>query len=807
MLLAPVLATTGAIVLAAAPAQAENPDADEYRAQYHFTVPDHWMNDPQRPVYIDGKYHYYYLYDVDYNGSPGGTAWRHATTTDMVTFHDEGIAIPEGLPEGTPMAGSVVVDTANTSGLGAGTVIALVSVDDHGPTDVYLYSSTDGYSFTRYGSGPVIPNGNTDAFRDPKVEWDAANSQWVLVITAGDRLMFYTSDDLINWTYRSDFDAPNIAYFECPDIFQIRADDNTMHWVLGASANGEPFGGPNNYGYWTGDWDGTTFTADSSAAQWLDYGHDWYAAVTWPDASATNNDRRFAIGWMNKWGDNYVNNTRTWPADGFNGTDSIVREITLKEQPDSSYRLASSPVSTLDNIATNVFDYGDVNVNGHLPLGYHGTAYRIDTNITWSSLSNVGLQLRRSPDGAHRVEVGYYNGEIYLNRENRDTQFPNGEKHVPYGSTTSVHLTILVDNTSVELYAGDYVAITDDIWLDKMDTGLALYTDGGAATFNDLVITEFADVMTLSDPGTPYQDFESGYDGWGTTGSAFGSGPVSGTLPNQQAVTGYAGSGLVNSYLSGDSTTGTLTSPAFTIGDPYLNFLIGGGDHAMPANLLADFEGSSWGSGWTATGSFNGQGPSSASLPNQVGSKVADTFVNGGDPSTGTITSPEFTITRDYIDFLIAGGNHPWGSAGNTSVQLVIDGDVYRTATGPADAVMQQVAWDVHALQGRRAQIVIEDNNTSLNDWGHLMVDQIMFWDSPNAAAGASNDATAVNLIVGGNVVRTATGDNLERLHWVTWDLTDYTGQSAQIQVVDNNTGSWGHINADQFTFSDRAAG
>lgn len=802
-----LLATGGVVGLAADPASATDPNADDYRAQYHFTVPDHWMNDPQRPVYVNGKYNFYYLYDEDYNGNAGPTSWRRATTTDMVTFHDEGIAIPEGLPEGTPMSGSVVIDENNTAGFGAGTLVALVSQDDKDNNyrqSQFLYYSTDGGdTFTLFGSDPVIPNTTGSDFRDPKVVWDDANDQWVAVITQASRIVFYTSDDLLSWTQVSDFDAPNVDAYECPDLFQIRADDNTMKWVLGSSANAEAYGGPHTFAYWPGAWDGTNFTADNTTAQWLDRGHDWYAAVTWPDESATNLDRRFAIGWMNTWG--YEDDTLTWPNDGFNGTDSIVREIELKVQPDSSYSLASQPISALDDYATNTIDYGDVNVNGFTELPYHGTSYRIDTDITWSSLTNVGISTRRSPDGSRRIETGYYDDYIYLNREHM--LFQNGEKHAPYSaSATSVHLTVLVDTTSVEVFVDDgYQVLTDQTFLDPSDTGLALYTDGGAATFHDVTITEFADVMTLSDPGTPYEDFESGYDGWTSTGTAFGSGPAGGTLPDQQVVTGYEGSGLVNSFLSGDSTTGTLTSGAITVTEPYLNFLVGGGDHPTPSQLFADFETTSgFGTGWSGTNSFSGQGTSTGSLTNQVGARTLDTFVNGGDPATGTISSPPFTITRGSVDFLLAGGNHPWPSGGNTSVNLVIEGDVYRSATGDDSGTLRQIAWDVHSLIGKTATIQVVDNATGA--WGHIMVDQIMFGDHPNAVVGESNTPTAVNLLLGGQVVRTVSGLNRERLHWVSWDLTDFTGQNVQIQIVDQNTGSWGHINADQFTFSDRPA-
>ncbi len=74
-------------------------------------------------------------------------------------------------------------------------------------------------------------------------------------------------------------------------------------------------------------------------------------------------------------------------------------------------------------------------------------------------------------------------------------------------------------------------------------------------------------------------DFEGPtYGDWIASGTAFGSGPAQGTLPNQQAVSGYDGSGLANSYWGGDASTGTLTSPSFLISQPYVDFLIGGGN-------------------------------------------------------------------------------------------------------------------------------------------------------------------------------------------------------------------------------------
>jgi hypothetical protein len=62
---------------------------------------------------------------------------------------------------------------------------------------------------------------------------------------------------------------------------------------------------------------------------------------------------------------------------------------------------------------------------------------------------------------------------------------------------------------------------------------------------------------------------------------------------------------------------------------------------------------------------------------------------------------------------------------------------------------------------------------------------------------------TCTNLRVGGKVVRTAMGKNLEALEPVTWDVADLKGQQAVIEIVDRESGPWGHVNVDQIIFSD----
>ena len=86
-------------------------------------------------------------------------------------------------------------------------------------------------------------------------------------------------------------------------------------------------------------------------------------------------------------------------------------------------------------------------------------------------------------------------------------------------------------------------------------------------------------------------DFDGdSYGAWTVEGSAFGTAPARGALPGQMAVDGFLGKGLVNSFLGGDDSTGTLTSVPLRIERPFITFLIGGGNNPdkLALQLLID---------------------------------------------------------------------------------------------------------------------------------------------------------------------------------------------------------------------------
>jgi len=487
------------------PAQARPkaaPVCARYRAEYHHTVPDGWKNDPQRPVWIDGAYHCYYLYNADYLSGVVGTAWRLSTSTDLVAFQDRGVAVPKDTtPAGDVWSGSAVVDTHGTAGFGAGAVVVLATQSPGDGTDrqaQFLYYSTDrGRTFTPHGTAPVLPNPGVADFRDPKVIRDEERGRWVMALAEGTKVGFYHSGDLKSWTYAGGFVKEGIGTLECPDLFRLTAADGAARWVLGVSANGKGAGLPNTYAYWTGAFDGSTFTADAGDPQWLDHGFDWYGAVTFDKHRADGSPDpavRYAMGWLNSW--DYANTTPTIDCDGFNGTDSIVREVTLKRTASGAYHLASRPVAALDDHVSRTVRLGDIPVDGSRVLDYSGTAYELTCRITWEQLTGAGVQVRRSADGSRHVDAGIYRDYAFLNRRgavNPDVSGRWQESRSPFDpAARTVTLRILVDRTSVEMFVDDgRYTHSSEVFPYLVDTGLALFTIDGGAVFRDVVVREF----------------------------------------------------------------------------------------------------------------------------------------------------------------------------------------------------------------------------------------------------------------------------------------------------------------------------
>lgn len=153
---------------------------------------------------------------------------------------------------------------------------------------------------------------------------------------------------------------------------------------------------------------------------------------------------------------------------------------------------------------------------------------------------------------------------------------------------------------------------------------------------------------------------------------------------------------------------------------------------AKPAGddvVIADFEADHYGE-WKVEGTAFGTGPVTGSYPGQMetkgfeGKRYVTSFFKG-DRSLGKLTSPTFNIERKFLNFLIGGG----GFKDETCMKLYVDGKEVRQATGSNVArggseLLNWGHWDVAEFEGKTAFIEIIDRRTDF--WGHINIDQIV---------------------------------------------------------------------------------
>jgi beta-fructofuranosidase len=89
------LALAGAVPLAALPPPPQRlPNWRPIRIgpQYHLLPAANWMNDPNAPIFWQGKYHMFYQYNP--NGAFWGDMhWAHAVSEDMIRWKHLPVAL------------------------------------------------------------------------------------------------------------------------------------------------------------------------------------------------------------------------------------------------------------------------------------------------------------------------------------------------------------------------------------------------------------------------------------------------------------------------------------------------------------------------------------------------------------------------------------------------------------------------------------------------------------------------------------------------------------------------------------------
>jgi sucrose-6-phosphate hydrolase SacC (GH32 family) len=401
-----------------------------------------------------------------------------------------------------------VIDANNTARFGKDAMVAIFTHDDSGQQMQSLaYSNDQGRTWTKYAGNPVVDTPrNIRNFRDPKVFWydggDGAG-HWVMLVAAGNVILFYTSPDLKNWEATSGFGpgyGATEGVWETPDLFELPVDggpeegDSEQRWVLAVAVQaGAPAGGSGTQ-YFVGEFDGKTFTSNNpkDAVLWADYGADFYAAQAWNDAP---NSRHVWAAWMNNW--EYANAV---PASTSRGSLTLPRELSLANTPDG-LRLRQAPITELQSLRAEPMQWQNVVITSQPNVleGVSGELLEIKAEFAVTpgmDTDRLGLRMRSDETGDTYTTVGYAvkNNTLFIDRmQSGEVDFNGAFPGVHTAELRPIdgviRLHIFVDRTSIEVFANDgLVVMTNLIFPDSANTKIELFADGGEARVNSLEI-------------------------------------------------------------------------------------------------------------------------------------------------------------------------------------------------------------------------------------------------------------------------------------------------------------------------------
>lgn len=737
-------------------------DGDKHRPIYHAVAPGHWMNEPHAPLYYNGQYHLFY------QNNPQGPYWHnmhwgHWVSDDMVHWRDLPPAIAPELfqvdPDGDWTGSAVIDDFGNptlfftagndsrpymSSNQNVGVARSTVQTD--GDNDLKRWVKESKLAITQQ-SGQGIQG----EFRDPYVFKDG--STWFLlngtgIAGQGGTAAVYSTTDpkLMNWTYRGPlYQADMTAYpflgpvWELPIILPLGGGKHLFAISpVGAGADVEVY-------YWIGTWNASTaeFTPDNAAPQLMDFGDFHFTGPSAFTDPVTGRNIMFTI----------AQGQRTSQQDfdlGWAHNAGLPVELQLR--PDG--RLGINPIAELQslrgeqllNITTDT-SFSDANA---ALASITGDTLEIELELARGSADNVGIKVRKSPNGEEETTLFYKNSnkEFGVDR----TKTVAGEnKGFQYGTvdigSENVKMRIFLDKSMIEAYLNGLKSVTTRAYSTRSDAqGLQLWGN--------------ADTNTITVKKLKVWRMNSAYEPVPVTGVSISPSALQVSAGGQktlQAVVAPANATnksviwtssqpsvatVVNGRVTGKAP-GTAVITATTRDGAQLATRTVTVVNAPPSvNLFnGGFEEGDL-SGWTVE---SGTAFSNAAVTNQTTFWGTQPFnqtgtyhlwghLSGGDAATGVMKSDTFRLGGNGQVSLKVGGGSDIDKLYVSFVRASDGKELFRTSgpgtywdwqnnKGSTEAYTRR-SWDATAYIGTEMYIKVVDDRTDA--WGHLNVDDFI---------------------------------------------------------------------------------
>ena len=454
---------------------------ERLRPRFHFTSRTGWLNDPNGLIWYRGEYHLFYQHNP--TGLPwGNMTWGHAVSRDLVRWSELPKVLFPDATTGTCFSGAAFIDYRNQLGRKSGEEEVIVAF--YLRTEIGLclaYSNDRGRTFTDYEHNPVL-NHEGARIDTPRPFWHQPTARWVaptydfFTNQHGELrrcVGFYSSENLTDWRFESrvEQDGWGDELCGCVDFFQLPLDGDPEHltWVM-ILIDGS---------YIVGDFDGRTFctlagkpaVTDDRIRSLVIQG-EYYATMTWhnlPDL------RRVQITWMRT--------PERYSGMPFNQQMTAPSELSLHTTAEGP-RLRMLPAAELESLRTRSHEWSDVPLNERdNPLAAIGAdLLDLETEFQVAEGTVTCVKLRG-------FDITYDADAETL------TSCGTATHLLPVDGV--VRLRILLDRTSIEVYANDgRVYIPRVVFPDHDNRSIAMSCRGGTTTARFIRVHELKSSWT-----------------------------------------------------------------------------------------------------------------------------------------------------------------------------------------------------------------------------------------------------------------------------------------------------------------------
>lgn len=168
------------------------------------------------------------------------------------------------------------------------------------------------------------------------------------------------------------------------------------------------------------------------------------------------------------------------------GAESFPRTVSL-QTVDGTVQMVQAPVKPLVDLGAGpTTNIRKTEVSGTVPLPVNGEELDIQARLIAGSAPSFGLNVRAG--GGQLTQIGYdtASGELYVDRsKSGDTSFNpsfagRASAPLPLDAQKGITLRILVDASSVEIFAGDGTRVlTEQIFPDASSVGISAFANDG----------------------------------------------------------------------------------------------------------------------------------------------------------------------------------------------------------------------------------------------------------------------------------------------------------------------------------------